>query len=826
MTSAADGSLLSAFDGALAASTAEGSAAAKAFVEAHRDNVSKVLGLFAADGRLLEGTLPASCFNDFYKWTMFPVVTCVEQGFRGAVRCTFSVNIRDQGYRKQLYESATGKASSALFDDLKNCLEALKSRPFDRKTFERVAGDYKLPGWGTDAIDSVCGPSSKPRNLIQEFRADVSRNAPSKPSNAGNVLVDVFVAHDEKLGEDRLYIEATGPWHRVTWLETSVMQAVYDSLLRDRKRKEYGEEDASWYSKWLVECFCRCTRSVASAIEAGLKGALFTGRRTGGLALMMLQGLYVQDAFKDKDGTSMMLGTSSVTAVYMSLDAGVTAECVPRCAGTHAHELSMVLAALLGDADDEAGMPLSQMVGHSLYFYESRPQGDVQDPSRKVLMPMLPDTLGTRAFMKTAQMLKLPLGPHSDEPLLSVIGSGRQDSGTLEAFKKVMDEFDYKGAMMASEIEIPEDLFTARDNSYKIFGAGGFMGDSEKAWDTTKKNISMASKVLRVYVKGRRVPSKHTPVKTGETSGEGLIKEDKFEADGTLSSDELKAVKERAQVMATADPKLDATALQELFAKTLARFIPRKKGKGKARTTEIERQLLSRHMVKAVFKGIVDGKEPMLKVYPPQEPKQWAEFEIEQYIDYKKPGEYGDKEQTKFAFVVGDATPVVKKIVSSMKEGDKVKMTWHHDYVTTKDEGGGEMKSPERTVKFLEKIKPLTKPKFVKVSDIEPEQKGINVMVKCVSAPAVVEGDDDFKEVVLGDDTGIVTARVNASAASQLSACTPGASLRVQNSSVKMIKGFIRLNIDKWAVLKATDDTLDFEALSSKDVSATEYELS
>ena len=34
-----------------------------------------------------------------------------------------------------------------------------------------------------------------------------------------------FVARDEKLGEDRVFVEATGPWSRVTWLETSMMQA-------------------------------------------------------------------------------------------------------------------------------------------------------------------------------------------------------------------------------------------------------------------------------------------------------------------------------------------------------------------------------------------------------------------------------------------------------------------------------------------------------------------------------------------------------------------------------------------------------------------------
>lgn len=282
---------------------------------------------------------------------------------------------------------------------------------------------------------------------------------------------------------------------------------------------------------------------------------------------MMLQGLYVQHAFRDSAGSSMMLGTSSVTARYMSIDRGISAATVPVCAGTHAHELSMVLGAVIGDVDDQVGMPLSQLVGHALYFYTSRPRGDVREAGRTALMPMLPDTVGSRAFLKTAKCLTLPHGPHKGEPILNVIGAARQDSGGLDEFKKLMDEFDYKGVLMASEIEVPQDLKLASDCGFKLFGAGGFMGDSEKAWDSSKANISMAVKVLRVYVGGER--SIYTPVKTGECGDEGKIKEGKFEADGTLPPHELKAVRERAQIMATAEPKVDAAVVQQRFVETL-----------------------------------------------------------------------------------------------------------------------------------------------------------------------------------------------------------------------------------------------------------------
>merc|ERR1712032_1554216 len=48
--------------------------------------------------------------------------------------------------------------------------------------------------------------------------------------------------------------------------------------------------------------------------------------------------------------------------------------------------------------------------------------------------------------------------------------------------------------------------------------------------------------------------------------------------------------------------------------------------------------------------------------------------------------------------------------------------------------------------------KPLWKPKFGKVAKINPEQKGLNFMLKCVSAPTAVEGKDSLQEVVCGDE--------------------------------------------------------------------------
>lgn len=125
------------------------------------------------------------------------------------------------------------------------------------------------------------------------------------------------------------------------------------------------------------------------------------------------------------------------------------------------------------------------------------------------------------------------------------------------------------------------------------------------------------------------------------------------------------------------------------------------------------------------------------------------------------------------------------------------------------------------------KPKPLRKPKWGKVEKLQPEAKGVNLMLKCVSISEVkTERDDGSKiwEAVCGDETGVITIQLKDEAL--VAICKEGASLRLQNAKVVMFKGFIRVAIDKWAVLKTADETLDFTVKKEKDVSAVEYELS
>merc|ERR1740121_594756 len=112
-------------------------------------------------------------------------------------------------------------------------------------------------------------------------------------------------------------------------------------------------------------------------------------------------------------------------------------------------------------------------------------------------------------------------------------------------------------------------------------------------------------------------------------------------------------------------------------------------------------------------------------------------------------------------------------------------------------------------------------PKFGKVAKIQPEGANLNFMLKVVKCEETVAGKQ--WEAVLGDDSGVVTFSLRNKDHADL--CKAGNSLRVQNARVLMIKGFIRVIVDKWAVMKAADAPVEGEANTDKDMSAVEYQL-
>lgn len=520
------------------------------FISWFRNNeeiISKLLEDFDINGKLNNGQVTATTFNDFYKWSMLPVIRYIEkcQKFENKnINVTFSVNIRSNDLRNKLIQN------KSLQDKVNEALKSLSERYFDRNIFKEIINLKKL-NIDNDTIDLICGLEDSPRKLID--RVIYEKYIPTEETK-DDVVVSFFKANDTKIGSERIYIEATGPWHKVTWLETSLMQCVYQAKLEyDLENKKLSKE------QWLYGALLRCAYSVAythliQQQKPSFIPALFTNRRTGSQEFNILQNLFFADHFKqfapplaggsvsksdyynkhfDKN-EYVSLGSSSVES--WNILGNLKLPCL-NPAGTHAHELQMVISTLFPELDRNGkGLPITQVISHYLYYKLVWERTGNVGP-----MPMLPDTLGTRAFMRAASYVMIDIinkdsGATQRVPFLSVISSARQDSGKLSDFVKIMKEFGYKGGMMASEIESTHDLLTASKLGYANFGAGGFFGDNEKVWGNPNASMnSMAVKAVRVLCDGRI----GYPIKIGDPKidGETVISNDKLSLDNNLSVD-------------------------------------------------------------------------------------------------------------------------------------------------------------------------------------------------------------------------------------------------------------------------------------------------
>jgi hypothetical protein len=556
----------------------------------------------------------ATWFNDLYKFTMYPVMRFVEkqEKFGGKpIHVKFQVDIREPSVRNAL-------KNPALRDAVFAALEKLKVRTFERDIFEQVSSE-KRNILSKDDIDAICVDAKQPDN--KRCLVQVVSSNPLEPVPENGVVIRCFYRDDlhydvpevnaagsfKNVGEPGLLvIEAEGPWHLVTWLETSMMQCVYEMY----HKWQLGQENVQYYT-WISKALLRCATSVAYTQQlqscGGPTPALFTGRRTGGLPFLILQNLFFIDHFKQfvpptsskptigkysgSEKATACLGTSSVDAVLylrtllLQPDNGETRELMNKVdapnvlnfVGTHAHELSMVLSILYHELDvNPLQLPFSQVLGH--YLYEELVRKKTLGP-----LPMLPDTLGTPAFVIAASLLL-----NNDKTFLSVVGSARQDSGDLVDFETILDLIGYTEKCMASEIDDTVTLLKATLLSkFNTFGAGGFFGDSNKVFDEKGKNISMAVKVTSVKCtynadKIATLPPNVTivtkddetktcigyPIKTGDSADVNDEKKrnelSKFSADKTLDGSVLIAMKNYAIKV-----REDATKIL-LTTKTLA----------------------------------------------------------------------------------------------------------------------------------------------------------------------------------------------------------------------------------------------------------------
>jgi hypothetical protein len=118
-----------------------------------------------------------------------------------------------------------------------------------------------------------------------------------------------------------------------------------------------------------------------------------------------------------------------------------------------------------------------------------------------------------------------------------------------------------------------------------------------------------------------------------------------------------------------------------------------------------KRELLSSHSTIAKFIGIKDHVCNGATGLCPDRcgsSGKLATFEIIEYLDYQKPGKYGDPKQTTFQVLIKDNQGNAKiaadmlASIESLKPDTKVKLSWNHDYVTKNNSS-----SPERVITKL-----------------------------------------------------------------------------------------------------------------------------
>jgi histidine triad (HIT) family protein len=121
--------------------------------------------------------------------------------------------------------------------------------------------------------------------------------------------------------------------------------------------------------------------------------------------------------------------------------------------------------------------------------------------------------------------------------------------------------------------------------------------------------------------------------------------------------------------------------------------------------------------------------------------------------------------------------------------------------------------------------KPLRRAKFGKVSNVDPDSTGLNLKLKVVGAVELVETKaGKFWEVKCGDPSGTVVVSLREH---QKDVAKKDAVIQLRNAATRMVANHVRLAVDKWGKIEASDEGLDGEVDESKDkdVSATEYEL-
>jgi nicotinic acid phosphoribosyltransferase len=387
--------------------------------------------------------------NDFYKWTMALTFNEIRQK-HGPQMVKFLVDFRTKRVSEMVMKSPE------LQQKIRNALSSLASRPHDPATLASIPNP-KVRGF----FESTVLPETLADPLIRDRTVDLSQMSPeSKP------VISFYIGPD-CYGNVGPIIEICGLHEYASWLETSVLQVLFEIIRReDNHARGISEVDALFESLYRTHLSMIATDGKPASLETVIYMA---GRRTQGPLFLLLANLYLDQLSVKFKGTSSVWAWNILANVLKI----PLKKFVPM--GTHAHELSMLLGGMRFGK-------YGQIVGHYLYWL-------THISGTKIPFLALPDTFGTKCFLDVAKRIYVKLPNGDVVPFLNLIDGFRQDSGSISEFVKLVRSVLPKAKVLASEIGSPTEQEEAVSAGCYALGIGGFCGDSEKAFEKALREV-------------------------------------------------------------------------------------------------------------------------------------------------------------------------------------------------------------------------------------------------------------------------------------------------------------------------------------------------
>lgn len=114
----------------------------------------------------------------------------------------------------------------------------------------------------------------------------------------------------------------------------------------------------------------------------------------------------------------------------------------------------------------------------------------------------------------------------------------------------------------------------------------------------------------------------------------------------------------------------------------------------------------------------------------------------------------------------------------------------------------------------------LRKAKHPPIAKLKPDSKGFTAEGNVLDEPKAVEGKTGIFEVTIGDDSGKVVCSLKED---QVAAIKGAKAAIFRNARVMMVKGHVRLVVDKWGKVESSDSVA--ESVGDKNISEQEFEL-